>query len=358
MTDKIITTLGNFTTDSEYFRDGNDLEKIIELINEQERPIKVYESAGFNDILVIDKKGNKIQFLMNVMTAADKKAISENIDNFVEHLGDKDGKYLYDLKNGWGVYDYQEKAIGEKTRWKFYSKETSGNHLAIDSSHTFPIKLYNSTNKTSLYWGIYLVNAKFSNPLGNLADEYGSEIALKFMNKIYNLEPYTAFYTNRLKILDGIQIWEKDGNNLNKKYLSIFDKLYKEGSKEPEEEIIDSKKVGEKNEDGIFFNLSENDEIFLSDVLSFGLLPDFFPVNLDVVTDPRIIGAFMEKGKLVLVTSVELDKRAKENTLAFMDKIKDDVVFKRSSEITSMISMSEAFNWKNHLKNVGINNVH
>jgi len=346
MVEKIITHLGNFDSYSNFFLDANNLDDILEIINEEESPIKIYNNCDFNGVLAIRRKENHLDLLMNVMTAKDRKKIEENLDFFIEGTEEtKNGIWLYDLENDIEIYDYQTRKVGTKTVWNFYSKKLFGNHLAIDSEHKFPIKLYNSTNRTSLFWGIYLINRYMSNPMGNLADEYGVEVALKFVNKIYNLEHFSQFYINKLKILEGVQIWEKDDDSIvDRKYMTAFNKIYKQNI-EDDEEIIDPKKVEEEKD--VCLTLSKNGEVFLSDVLSFGLLDDFFPICIDIIVDPRIVTAYMEGGKLILVTSVELEDRAKEETKSFMKKIEDDIEFKRASEVTTMLSISEQLMWKN-----------
>lgn len=351
--DKIITMIGNLETKNKYFADGADIKSVLEIINEQERPIKVYKGCDFNGILVIEKENNHITFLMNVVRAEDRQKINKKMDNFIEELGDKNGIWLYDLENDLAVYDYQLKKVGKKTSWAFYDKKELGNFLIIDSNETLPMRLYNSTNKMSLLWGIYLINSYMSNPLGNLSTEYGAELALKFVNKIYNLTPFTQFYLNRDEITNAVQIWEKEKYpELDQKYMKTFNKLFKDFLEtDSEEEIIDPKKVGEEVEEGVFLTLSEEGEVFLSDILTFGVLADFFPVKIDIVLDPRIVAAYLENSKLILVTSVALDDRVKNIIRKDLKKVEKSVEFKPSSEVLSIVSVSETLSWKNTLKN-------
>ncbi|PNX51821.1 MAG: hypothetical protein BV456_01715 [Thermoplasmata archaeon M8B2D] len=347
---KIITQVGNFETKNKYFGDASDLDTILTLINEQERPLKFYSRCDFNGILVIEKEDNHINFLMNVMTAKDRELINAKMDNFIEELGEKNGCWLYDLENDIPVYDYQLKKSGKKSEWSFYKKEDLANSLVIDSNETTPMRLYNSTNRSSLYWGIYLINTYMSNPLGNLADEFGVETALKFVNKMYNLTPFSQFYLNRTAITNAVQIWEKENDVLDRKYLKTFNKIYKDLIEEEEEEIIDPKKVGEEVEDGVFLTLSENGEVFLSDILTYGILDDFFPVKIDIVLDPRIVAAYLDESKLILVMSVSLDERIKNIIKDDLRKVRDSIEFKLSSDVLSLVSVAESLSWKNFLK--------
>lgn len=307
--------LENFQLTEGHFFDGNCFEKILEMILEQEKPIKIYEACEFNDVLVIEKKENRIRFSMNVMTQSDRKKINEIADTFVERLKDIDkGKWLYDLKNDIPLYDYQTRKLGKDSRWGFYYREGElKNILAIDGDLTTPIRLYNYGYKSSLYWAIYIINKHFSNPMGNLADVYGTEVALNFACRLYNIKPYENFYANRAKIIDSIQIFEKDEEEpLEKNHFETFNKIYRE-TYEKEEEEIDPKKVEKENEKEVSLVLSEKGEIFLSDIKTYGILGGFFPVSIDMVLDPRVIGAYLEENTLVFITAVSLDDRAKKN---------------------------------------------
>jgi hypothetical protein len=347
----VLTTLENFEAKSPYFLDANNIKDVCELINSQEKPIKIYKNADFNAVLVIDKtEKNRIKFLMNVMTAEDRKKINAHLEEFVSAVEEfETGRWLFDLENAHFIYDYNTKEIADKTKWDFYSKKEFGNHLAMDGDFTRPIKLYNSTNKTSLYWGIYLVNRHFSNPQGHLADEFGAEVALNFAASVYNLGKFSSFFHHRVAVTDAIQIWEKKEEPiLDKKYLKLFNKIYQK-SIEAEEEVIDPKK---EMEEEASLSLSDDGEIYLSDILTYGVLDEYFPVKIDIVTDPRIISAYIQDEKLILVTSVALDERTKENTLDYMPKIREKVEFKRAAEVTAIVTSDEIMNWKKFIRKI------
>jgi hypothetical protein len=338
-----ITQVDTIPFNNPYFRDGTEVEEILKLINDQERPIKIYRGTEWNNILVIDKDEKRTKFLVNLIRDS-KEKVNKMIPELVEILGKDKGIWLFDLENEIFIYDYQKKEINPKSSWGFYSKEEYGTALGIDSEHQKPIRIYNSSNKTSLYWSLYLVNKYFHNPLGNLADEFGTDLAIKFCCRVYNIEPYSSYQVSLEKIMEYVQIWEKERDPvLDRKYLITFNSLYQ--TNKEKEEILNSKKEIKSS-----LVLSKNGEIYLSDLNTFGIVEEvseeFFPIVIDIVLDPRITSGFLEDGKIVLITSIELSEKDKKSNLDVLKTIADDIIFMRAS--SALLPINEGLIWKNY----------
>ena len=332
MTDTIKFTIDTIGLKNKYFLDSTEFKDILELINVQERPIKIYKDCTFDDILVIEKEKDHFKFLMNTLTPKDRTEIDDMTDFFFDTFTE-DGIWIYDFKNNVVVYDFVKKKV--KGNWGIFVKEPHGNYFALDNENSTPIKFYNSQNKSALFWGMFYINRHLSNPLGSLADEAGIEIMLKFISSIFNLESFTNFYYHKQEILNTVGIWEKKYEDIDKKYFKLFEKM------------ISEKKVEEKKEEKVEtgLTLSKDGKIFLSDLVKNPIPKDFFPIYIDLVLDPRILGACVEGGKILFSTRVTFNEKEKEAILFIMKDNKENVEIKSAGELDSMMEIQDHFSW-------------
>jgi hypothetical protein len=337
MVERVQYTIDSLAHTTPFFGDGSNLEYVFGLLHESEKPIMVYNDAGFNDILLIDRKKNHYRFLMNTMPVADRNILEEKANDFMDKFSE-DGSWLWDMKNNKPVYNYQSYARYGK--WGFFALEEFGHYLALSGDGKVPLKLYNNQNKNSIYWAVYFLNKHFSNPSGTLADEFGSLVVLEFAQKFYNLNTFTVAHYEKEKVMKGVQVWEKTYPEIPTKLLKKF---HKEHSKLYRDEGKEKKVTVEGDSAGL--NLSDSGMLYLSDLTDSEIPQDFYAVEVDLVLDPRIIGAFVSDGKIFFGSAVVLDEKAKGELLKIMGINAKNTEIKSNAQLDNLLSMSDQIEW-------------
>lgn len=338
---KIHCTIDSLPYVDSYFSDGGDLETVIGIINATENPIKIYNDAGFNDILLISRKGNEFKLLMNTMPEIEKKALERRQKAFMDRFNE-DGTWLFDLKNNKLLYDYKTRV--HEGNWGYFAKGDFGHYLGLSGDNITPLKVYNGQNKSSIYWAVYYVNQHFSNPSGALAEEFGCGILLQFAQKLFDLEEFVIAHFEKEKIQDGLLIWEKNYEDIPGKLLKAF---HREHSKIYRQQEAESEESGKKEEEGGLrgLTLSIDGQIFLSDLTHCAIPQEFFPVDIDLVLDPRVLGAFVDKGTLTFATTVVLEERARDEIYRIMKKNEKNVQIQSNAQLDNILSLGDQVEW-------------
>ena len=340
MVERIKYTVDTFGLKSKYFLDSTDYEEIFELINSQEKRIKIYNGTIFSNILVVEKKGPDFQFLMNTLTPTDRKTIEKEIDTFFDAFSE-DGIWMYDMVKKLLIYDANKKEIyGD---WRIFSKDLISTFLGMDGENTKPIKFYNAQSKSALYWAVFYINNYLSNPQGSLVEEAGVKIMLDFVCNLYNLEPFGNFSFNKQEIMNAIGVWEKEYEDVNEEFLTKFKKVYTASvsRKEPEKKVVTKEK---EKKCGLI--LSSKGRVFLSDLIVNDIPPkDIIPIHIDLSVDSRVLGAFIEDGKVIFSTSVTFDNEQKQTLKNIMGDNSKFVEVKSVSELNNLMDIDEQAHW-------------
>lgn len=339
MANNIQYTIDSLPNNNIYFADGTDVQEMLGFISKTHSPITVYEETGFNNLLIIDRTGDDIKFLMNTMPHTDRKKISDLADHFINRFVD-DGIWLFDLEHEKVIYNYQTKEHYGK--WGVLSREPFGHYIALAGKEVKPIKIYNSGNKMSLYWGFYYVNRYFLNPSGATSEDFGVEVALEFGQKVFNLETYTITFHEKSNIFPKVQVWEQDSPSVPEGSLKKLHKIHSEIYKEERE-------LAEKKEEDVVelfgLTLSDNGKIYMADLVNSKIPELFYPVEIDLDIDPRITGAFVQEGKIFFVSSVSLEDRAKKELKKIMGANGTNTEIKCTHEVDNLLSIGEQFEW-------------
>jgi hypothetical protein len=340
MTDKVKYTIDTLGTNQKYFLEGTDYEGVFELINSQEKPIKIYKGCNFTDVLVVDKEGDHYGFYMNALIPRDRKKINDLVDYFTEEFL-TDGIWLYNINTNTIIYDYVKKQ--SYGNWVLFSKAPHDTFLALDGEMTQPIKFYNAQNKSSLYWSLWYINSYLTNPLGSLAEEEGTRIILEYASKIFNLEPFANFEFSKQDILNAVGVYEENYKPPKAENMKAFTK-----------KIVDVQ-YSKKEEEEIGLILSKEGKVYLSDLVRSKIPHSYFPVHIDLVLDPRILGVYVANGEIIFISSVELEERARNEIFAIMKPNKKHVKIEIENSDSSL-EIQDQFTWfekVNGVQNLG-----
>ena len=341
---------------SEYFLNGTDTSKLFDLINLQEMPIRVYNGCEFRDILIIDKKENNYKFLKDSLPENDKKAISDMSETLIK-MFPIDGIWLYDLKHNKVIYDYVKNERFDD--WRFFKRGATEQTtlLCLDGAESTPIKLYNTQNKQALLWGIYYVNRYLTNPFEMLEVEFGTERMLDLVSNVFNLDKFNNFSYNKTDTLCAISVFEKMNNSdIDLELLTRFNKIYSKQKINVNEEEIKKEDESEKKAPTVSgLILSKKGKAHLSDLLKAKIPEDeFIPIELDIVTDPRILSAHVENGLIFFASSVQIEQKTKDRIIAlFSEPNRKFVDVKTMRQLDSYFSLRDQYEWYDEMNRKG-----
>ena len=332
---------------SHYFLNGTEIEKIYDLINVQEGPIRVYNGCPFSDILVIKKEKNKYIFYVDTLAQTNRERVEKISEELIETF-QEDGVLLYDLINKKEIYNYRTK-ITEGDWRLFTKKEDWSTILCMDSMNTTPIKLYNAQNKHTLFWGIYYINNFLTNPFNMLVEEFGVDIMLNLIADVFNLKRHQTYVNSKPDIIPAIEIFSEDNTDIDKELLVNFNSVFQEQIKKEEE------KTTEKKEKETGQILLHKGVVHLSDVLNKPIPYDeFIPLEVDIVTDPRVSSVHIEDGMVYFATAIPLEERTKNRLKdLFSEENRKFVVVETASKLENQLQLKDQFAWYKEIHNIG-----